>query len=72
MSPDREITSEELKECASAASKEAVQRAKANGIAYTAQRGRDIVQHRADGTTKVVGKLPKAYVKPAAKRYRVA
>ncbi len=72
MSPDREITSEELSTCATAASKAAVKRAKDNGIAYTAQRGRDIVQHRADGTTKVIDTLPKAFVKPAIKRYRVA
>ena len=64
MSPDREITSEELKECASTASKEAVKRAKANGVAYTSQRGRDIVQHRADGTTKILETLPKAFIKP--------
>jgi hypothetical protein len=72
MSPDREITSEELSICAIAASKEAIRRAKANGIAYTSQQGRNIVQHRADGTTKIIEILPKAFVKPAIKRYRVA
>ncbi len=71
MSPDREITSEELKECASIASKEAVKRARANGISYTAQQGRRIIQHQADGTTVVIDVLSKAYVKPTVKIYSI-
>lgn len=72
MGPDREISSEELKECASVASKEAIKRALANGVAYTNQQGRKIVQHGADGSKKVIDVLPKAFVRPSIKRYRVA
>ena len=72
MGPDREISSEKLKECADTASREAIKRAQKNGIAYTAQQGRKIILHRADGSKKVVGVLPKAFVKPAVRRYRVA
>ncbi len=71
MSPDREITSEELSTCATAASKEAVKRAKEAGIAYTAQQGRKIIQFRPDGSKKVITTLSKAFVRPDVKRYRV-
>jgi hypothetical protein len=66
------ISSKDLKKCAKAASKRAVERAQARKIPYTVQKGRNIVEHRADGSTKVVGILSKAFVKPAAKLYRVA
>ena len=65
------ISREELQVCARAASKRAVQRAEAMKIPYTVQRGRSIVEHFPDGTTKIVGRLPKAYVKPAVSRYHV-
>ena len=66
------ISSKALSACAKAASRQAVRAAQANKVSYTVQEGRSIVQHRSDGTKEVVGKLPKAYVKPATKRYRVA
>jgi hypothetical protein len=66
------ISTEELQACAKAASKRAVERAEALKIPYTVQQGRDLVEHRPDGTTKIVGRLPKAYVKPAVSRYHIA
>jgi len=71
MSLKREISSKELQACAKAASKQAVERAKAMNIPYTVQEGLSIVQHFSDGTTKVVGTLSKAYVKPATRRYQM-
>jgi hypothetical protein len=72
MSRTKELSSKKLNACAKAASKQAVRNAKENNVSYTVQEGRNIVQHRADGTKKVISTLPKAYVKPAAKSYRVA
>jgi hypothetical protein len=72
MSKKTNISSKALSACAKAASTQAVRTAKANNVGYTVQKGRSIVRHNADGTTETVGTLPKAYVKPAAKRYRVA
>lgn len=72
MSPDREITGKELNACAQAASKRAVERAKALRIPYTVQEGRSIVKHHSDGTKEVIGTLDKAFVRPEKKRYRVA
>ncbi len=66
------ISSKALSTCARKASTKAVKRAKASKVAYTVQEGRSIVRHNPDGTKSVVGKLPKARVKPTAKRYRVA
>ena len=71
MSPDREISSKELETCAKAASHKAVRVARAQKVAFTVQQGRSIVQHRADGSKKVVGTLTKAFVRPALKNYRV-
>ena len=72
MSPDKEISSKDLDACAKEASRQAVQSAQANKVPYTVQEGRNIVQHQTDGTKKVVGTLPKAYVRPLSKSYRVA
>ncbi len=72
MDKNREISSKALQACATAASKRAVERAEARKIPYTVQEGRNIVQRNADGTKTVLETLPKAYVKPALKRYRVA
>jgi hypothetical protein len=72
MSPDREITSKELDSCAKAASKRAVERAKALRIPYTVQEGKRIVEHRPDGSTVVIETLDKAFVRADKKRYRVA
>ncbi|QBG48148.1 hypothetical protein EGM51_12355 [Verrucomicrobia bacterium S94] len=72
MTKKTNISSKELSACAKAASTEAIRKAKANDVSYTVQEGRSIVQHRSDGTKRVVGTLPKAYVKPAEKRYRVS
>jgi hypothetical protein len=66
------ITREELQECALAASRRAVERAKALRIPYTVQQGRNIVEHRPDGSEVIVGRLEKAYVKPTATRYHIA
>ena len=72
MSPDKEISSKDLEACAKAASKRAVERAKALRIPYTVQEGRNIVEHRSDGTKVVVERLEKAFVRTAKKHYRVA
>lgn len=72
MSPDKEISSKELDSCARAASKRAVERAKALRIPYTVQEGKQIVEHRPDGSKVVVETLDKAFVRPEKKRYRVA
>ena len=67
----KNISSKDLAACAKAASTRAVERAQAMNIPYTVQQGRKIVQHKPDGTTRVVETLDKAYVKPAVRRYRV-
>lgn len=72
MARTKEISSKELNACAKAASKQAVRNAKENNVPYTVQEGKNIVQHRSDGTKRVISTLPKAYVKPAVKSYRVA
>ena len=72
MSKKTNISSKALSECAKAASTQAVKDARASKVAYTVQEGRSIVRHRSDGTKKVVGNLPKAYVKSTTKSYRVA
>jgi len=64
--------SKSLKKSARSASTLAVKQARANKVSYTVQSGKSIVQHRPDGTTKVVETLSKAYVKSSAKRYKVA
>lgn len=71
MSPDREISSKELETCAKAASRKAVRIAQEKKVPYTVQDGLKIVQHRADGTKKVVGALSKAYVRPSVKSYHI-
>ncbi len=65
------ITSRELAACAQAASKRAVERAQAKQIPYTVQEGRNIVKHAADGSTIIVQTLPKAYVKPTSKHFKI-
>ena len=65
------ITSKELIACAEAASRRAVERAQAKQIPYTIQEGRNIVQHAADGSTKIVQILPKAYIKPTSKHFKI-
>ena len=72
MRKKKTISSEELQVCAKAASQRAVERAVAMKIPYTVQQGRNIVEHRPDGTTEIVGTLPKAYVKPTVRNYHVA
>ena len=72
MTKKTNISTKDLKACAQAASKRAVERAQAMKIPYTVQEGRKIVQRQSDGTKTLVVTLPKAYVKPAIKRYRVA
>ena len=67
-----EISTEELQQCALQASTEAQARAKALKIPYTVQKGKSIVRRNPDGSKEVVGKLPKAYVRPKQKCYRVA
>lgn len=66
------ISSKDLQKCAKAASKRAVEHARARHIPYTVQKGRNIIEHQADGSIKIVGTISKAFVKPAAKLYRVA
>ena len=65
------ITTKELQKCAQAASKRAVDRAKAKHISYTVQEGRNIVRHIADGTTEIIQTLPKAYVKVNNKHFKI-
>lgn len=72
MSKKTKISSKALSACAKAASTQAVRDARASKVDYTVQEGKSIVRHRSDGTKRVIGTLPKAYVKPAAKSYRVA
>ena len=72
MSKKINISSKELNACAKAASTQAVRDARANKVGYTVQEGRSIVRHKSDGTKKVIGTLPKAYVKSPVKSYRVA
>ena len=67
-----EISTEELQQCALQASIAAQERAKALRISYTMQEGRKIVRRNPDGGKEVVGILPKAYVRPKQKSYRVA
>ena len=67
-----EITSEELRACAKAASTRAVERAQAQRISYTVQEGRNIVRHLPDGSTEVIETLSKAFVKPKTRRYRLS
>jgi hypothetical protein len=71
MDSDIEISSEELIECARVASQKAIESAKTNGVPYTVQEGRNIVKHSPDGTTTVLDTLPKAYVRPKTKYYRI-
>ncbi len=71
MTKKTNISSKALSACAKAASRQAVRTAQANKVSYTVQKGRSIVQHRPDGTEEIIGTLPKAYVRPATKRYRV-
>lgn len=66
------ITSKDLEKCAKAASTRAVERAKALRIPYTVQEGLNIVEHRPDGSKKIIETLKRAFVKPSAKRFRVA
>lgn len=66
------ISSKDLEKCAKAASKRAVERAKALKIPYTVQEGAKIVEHRPDGTKRIVAKLARAFVKPSARRFKVA
>jgi hypothetical protein len=72
MSKKTELSSKELQACATAASKRAVERARARKISYTVQEGRNIVQRNADGTKIIIETLPKAFIKPTTKRYRIA
>jgi hypothetical protein len=72
MGKKTKITSKDLRDCAKAASTQAVRNAKASNVPYTVQEGRRIVQHQSDGSKTVVGQLNKAYAKPAGKRYKVA
>lgn len=72
MTKKTNISSKALKACAKAASTQAVREARSNKVDYTVQEGRSIVRHNSDGTKTVVGTLDKAFVKPVAKRYRVA
>lgn len=65
------ITSKDLEKCAKAASKKAVERAKALRIPYTVQEGKKIVEHQPDGSIQVIGMLEKAYVRPKKKHYRM-
>jgi len=65
------ITTKELEECALAASKRAVDRAKAQKIPYAVQEGKKIVRHTADGTTTVIQTLPKAYTKVDSKHFKI-
>lgn len=66
------ISSKDLEKCAQAASKRAVERAKALRIPYTVQEGRKIVEHQPDGSKRIIGILVKAFVKPSARRFKVA
>ena len=66
-----ELSSNELNTLAHAASKRAVERAKALRIPYTVQEGKRIVEHRPDGSKKVIGNLPKAFVRPSSKTFKV-
>ena len=65
------ISSKELMACADAASKRAVERAKARQIPYTVQEGKKIVQYSPDGRTKVLQTLPKAYVKLQTTHFKI-
>ena len=66
-----EISSKALAACAQDASKKAVQKAFALGIAVARQRGTKIVRQYPDGRTEVVGHSQKASVKPSRRRYRI-
>ena len=66
-----DLSSDELKTLARAASKRAVERARAMKISYTVQEGKRIVQHQPDGKKKIIGQLKKAFVKPSQKSYRI-
>jgi hypothetical protein len=66
------ISSRDLETCAKAASKRAVERAKALRIPYTVQEGKNIVEHRPDGSKVIIETLDNAFVRVKEKRYRIA
>ncbi len=67
-----DISSKELAVCAKEASRHAVARAQAMKIPYTVQEGRRIVRRNPDGSKDLLETLPKAFVVPAKKRYKIA
>jgi ribosomal protein L32 len=67
-----EISSKELARCAKAASRRAIDRAKAQGIPFAVQEGKQILLHHADGHKELLETLPQAYLKPSKKRYKIA
>ena len=67
-----ELSAEKINAIARKASRLAVERAKALRIPYTVQEGLNIVEHRPDGSKKIIETLKRAFVKPSAKRFRVA
>ena len=69
---NKEPTAKDLNVIAKAASRRAVERAKAMRIPYTVQEGKNIVEHLPDGSKRVIGTLDKAFVRPSQKTYKVA
>ena len=66
-----EISSEELADFAKAASRRAVERAQVQGISVVSQEGEQIVRHHSDGKTEVLSTIPKPFVTPAKRRYKL-
>ena len=65
------ISSKELAGYAKAASRRAVEHAKAQGISVASQEGRKIILSHADGTKEVLQTMPKAFVTPEKRRYKI-
>lgn len=67
-----DISSKDLAGHAKAASHRAVERAKAQGISVVSQEGCQIIVSHADGTKDVLQTMPKAFVTPEKRRYKIS
>lgn len=67
-----EISSKELATYAKAASKRAVERARALGIAVVSREGENVVKRHPNGHVEQLGTFPHAYSKLPRKRYKLS
>ncbi len=71
--PQKEkLTSKQLSKYAKAASAKAIDEARAKGIPFAVQEGKNIVKVFPNGHKEVVGHLDKAFIRVSKKRYAMA